>query len=395
MAALPDGDPAPSDGRLPNIGNLKNKPFSLYVHVPYCSKRCGYCDFNTYTPSELDRDDQIDSWLQSAKKETVFARKILGEELTVDTIFFGGGTPSLLEANVISEFINNVSNNFSLKKDLEITLEANPDTISQSKAEDWRKAGINRISIGMQSSAKNVLQVLDRTHKPENVLSSVKILKNAGFDNFSLDLIYGTPGESLEDWSNTLEDAIAINPPHISAYSLVIEPGTKMGSQLSRGEIKAVSDDDAADKYQLAEKMLTDNGYSWYEISNWSKENKECQHNLNYWKGNNWWGIGPGAHSHVNGVRWWNQKLPKKWRESLDQDKSPALARENLTSEQIRNEEVMLLSRLKTGINKVDFDQKNVEKLIQDKLIYEVSGKLELTLEGRLLADVVFRQLTA
>jgi oxygen-independent coproporphyrinogen-3 oxidase len=395
MAALPDGDPAPSDGRLPNIGNLKNKPFSLYVHVPYCSKRCGYCDFNTYTPSELDRDDQIDSWLQSAKKETVFARKILGEELTVDTIFFGGGTPSLLEANAISEFINNVSNNFSLKKDLEITLEANPDTISQSKAEDWRKAGINRISIGMQSSAKNVLQVLDRTHKPENVLSSVKILKNAGFDNFSLDLIYGTPGESLEDWSNTLEDAIAINPPHISAYSLVIEPGTKMGSQLSRGEIKAVSDDDAADKYQLAEKMLTDNGYSWYEISNWSKENKECQHNLNYWKGNNWWGIGPGAHSHVNGVRWWNQKLPKKWRESLDQDKSPALARENLTSEQIRNEEVMLLSRLKTGINKVDFDQKNVEKLIQDKLIYEVSGKLELTLEGRLLADVVFRQLTA
>jgi len=208
-------------------------------------------------------------------------------------------------------------------------------------------------------------------------------------------LIYGTPGESIEDWSNTLKDAIAINPPHISAYSLVIEPGTKMGSQLIRGEIKAVNDDDAADKYQLAEKMLTENGYSWYEISNWSKENKECQHNLNYWKGNNWWGIGPGAHSHINGVRWWNQKLPKKWRESLDQHQSPALARENLTNEQIRNEEVMLLSRLKSGINKANFDQKNVDKLIKDKLINEVSGNLELTLEGRLLADVVFRQLTA
>jgi oxygen-independent coproporphyrinogen-3 oxidase len=259
MAALPEGDPAPSDGKLPNVGNLKNKPFSLYVHVPYCSKRCGYCDFNTYTPSELDRDDQIESWLQSAIKETIFARKILGEKLTVDTIFFGGGTPSLLEANVISEFINNVSNHFALKKDLEITLEANPDTITQSKAEDWRKAGINRISLGMQSSAANVLQTLDRTHNPVNVLNSVEILKKAGFDNFSLDLIYGTPGESLEDWSNTLKDALAINPPHISAYSLVIEPGTKMGSQLSRGEIKAVSDDDAADKYQLAEKMLTEN----------------------------------------------------------------------------------------------------------------------------------------
>ncbi len=395
MAALPEGDPAPSDGRLPNVGNLKNKPFSLYVHVPYCSKRCGYCDFNTYTPSELDRDDQIESWLQSAIKETIFARKILGEELTVDTIFFGGGTPSLLDASVVNEFLNNVSKYFTLKKDLEITLEANPDTITQSKAEDWLKAGINRISLGMQSSAKNVLQVLDRTHNPANVLTSVEILKKAGFENFSLDLIYGTPGESLEDWSNTLKDAIAINPPHLSAYSLIIEPGTKMGSQLSRGEIKAVSDDDAADKYQLAEKMLTENGYSWYEISNWAKVNRECQHNLNYWKGNNWWGIGPGAHSHINGVRWWNQKLPKNWRESLDQDQSPALARENLTNEQIRNEEVMLLSRLKTGIDKADFDQKNVEKLIKDKLVNEVSGKLELTLEGRLLADVVFRQLTA
>jgi len=395
MAALPEGDPAPSDGKLPNIANLKNKPFSLYVHVPYCSKRCGYCDFNTYTPSELDRDDQIESWLQSAIKETIFARKILDESLTVDTIFFGGGTPSLLEASVIKEFINNVSKHFELKKDLEITLEANPDTITQSKAEDWLKAGINRISLGMQSSATNVLQVLDRTHNPANVLSSVEILKKAGFTNFSLDLIYGTPGESLEDWSNSLKDAIAINPPHISAYSLVIEPGTKMGSQLSRGEIKAVSDDDAADKYQLAEKLLNENGYSWYEISNWAKENKECQHNLNYWKGNNWWGIGPGAHSHINGVRWWNQKLPKNWRESLDRDQSPALAREKLTNEQIRNEEVMLLSRLKTGINRSDFDQKNVEKLIEDKLVNDVSGKLELTLEGRLLADVVFRQLTA
>jgi oxygen-independent coproporphyrinogen-3 oxidase len=395
MTVLPEGDPAPRDGKLSNVGNLKSKLFSLYVHVPYCTKRCGYCDFNTYTPSELDRDDQIESWLQSAIKETIFARKILGEELTVDTIFFGGGTPSLLQVSVIKEFIVNISKYFVLKKDLEITIEANPDTVTQSKAEEWWKAGINRISLGMQSSATNVLQVLDRTHNPENVLSSVENLKKVGFTNFSLDLIYGTPGESLEDWSNSLKDAIAINPPHISAYSLVIEPGTKMGAQLSRGEIKGVCDDDAANKYQIAEKMLTENGYSWYEISNWAKENKECQHNLNYWKGNNWWGIGPGAHSYINGVRWWNQKLPKNWRERLDQDQSPALARENLTNEQIRNEEVMLLIRLKTGINKSNFDQKNVDKLISDKLVTEVSGKLKLTLEGRLLADLVFRQLTA
>ena len=395
MAALPEGDPAPLDGQLPKIGDLKNKPFSLYVHVPYCSKRCGYCDFNTYTPSELDREDQIGSWLNSAVKETIFARKILGQELEIDTIFFGGGTPSLLDAEVIEEYLKIVSQQFILNSGIEITLEANPDTINETKASDWLSAGVNRISIGMQSSVKNVLQTLDRTHNPENVLNSVETIKKAGFTNFSLDLIYGTPGESIFDWEKTLKDSISINPPHISAYSLVIEPGTKMSAQLNRGEINSVSDDDAADKYQLAEKIFSENGYSWYEISNWSKNDKECRHNLNYWKGNNWWGIGPGAHSHINGVRWWNEKLPKKWREKLDNNQSPALAREELTSNQILNEEVMLLSRLKDGIYKSRFAEKNVEQLLNDDFVTEVSGNLVLTLKGRLLADEVFRQLTS
>ena len=377
MAVLPEGDPAPRDGSLPNKGELTKKPFSLYVHVPYCAKRCGYCDFNTYTPSELDREDQINSWLDSAMKETVLAKKVLEDELTN-----------------YKEFINNLQRHFHLKDNLEITLEANPDTITKEKSDLWIKSGINRISIGMQSSAKNVLQTLDRTHNPENVMNSVSILKEAGFTNFSLDLIYGTPGETLQEWKKTLEDAILINPPHISAYSLVIEPGTKMGSELNRGEIQPVNDDDAADKYQLAEKIFNDNDFSWYEISNWSKPEKECQHNLNYWLGNNWCGIGPGAHSHINGVRWWNHKLPKIWRENLELNQSPALAREVLTEKQIGDERVMLLSRLKNGILESDFEEKKIDNLIKQNLVLVDSGKIILTVEGRLLADVVFRQLT-
>jgi oxygen-independent coproporphyrinogen-3 oxidase len=395
MAALPEGSPAPLDGNLTNLFDLVNKPFSLYVHVPYCSKRCGYCDFNTYTPSELDREDQIEGWLNSAVKEIELARRVLKEELTIDTIFFGGGTPSLLDSNTVDNFIQSVKSNFKLKPGLEITIEANPDSITEEKSQRWLNSGINRVSIGMQSSTKEVLKKLDRTHNPDNVSHSVDILKKSGFDNFSLDLIYGTPGESLNDWENSLKDAIALNPPHISAYSLVIEPGTKMGAQLNRGEISQVNDDEAADKYQLADEMLNKNNYSWYEISNWAKKDKECKHNLNYWLGNNWWGIGPGAHSHVNGVRWWNHKLPKVWRELLEKQNSPALAREVLSEDQIRSEQIMLLSRLRTGLGNQELDENRIENLIANQLATLDTNKIVLTLKGRLLADEVFRQLSA
>lgn len=395
MAALPEGSPAPLDGNLTNLFDLVNKPFSLYVHVPYCSKRCGYCDFNTYTPSELDREDQIESWLNSAVKEIELARRVLKEELTIDTIFFGGGTPSLLDSNTVDNFIQSVKSNFKLKPGLEITIEANPDSITEEKSQRWLNSGINRVSIGMQSSTKEVLRKLDRTHNPDNVSHSVDILKKSGFDNFSLDLIYGTPGESLNDWENSLKDAIALNPPHISAYSLVIEPGTKMGAQLNRGEISQVNDDEAADKYQLADEILNKNNYSWYEISNWAKKDKECKHNLNYWLGNNWWGIGPGAHSHVNGVRWWNHKLPKVWRELLEKQNSPALAREVLSEDQIKSEQIMLLSRLRTGLGNQELDENRIENLIANQLATLDANKIVLTLKGRLLADEVFRQLSA
>lgn len=395
MATFPEGEPAPKDGKLPDNSNLLTKPFSLYVHVPYCSKRCGYCDFNTYTPSELDREDQISSWLESAVSETHLAKKVLAEKLEINSIFFGGGTPSLLEGHIINDFLQNVKNNFELDAEIEITIEANPDTITDEKINEWLEAGINRVSIGMQSAAKNILKILDRTHQTENVKASVDLLQKNGLNNISLDLIYGTPGETLSDWEMTLNEAISLGTPHISTYSLVIEAGTKMGAQLSRGEIDQVNDDESADKYILADEILTRNNFVWYEISNWAKNENVSRHNLNYWQGNNWWGIGPGAHSHINGTRWWNQKLPNKWRESLQQGLSPALAREILTNDQKIIEKIMLELRLKSGINIDQIDSKKVEGLVKDQLALIESGRLVLTLQGRLLADVVFRELTS
>jgi len=396
VAKMPEGEIPPLDGLLPDSSLQElNKPFSLYVHVPYCAKRCGYCDFNTYTPSELDLADQINSWLVSAKKEVQLAKKILKKDLKIDTIFFGGGTPSLLDPVDLINFMNYVKDNFELKKDIEITLEANPVTINEINASGWVDAGVNRISMGMQSSVKNVLKTLDRTHNPENVVKSFETLNKSGISNVSLDLIYGTPGESFSDWEETLNAALEIKPNHISAYALVIEPGTKMGSQLNRGEISPVDEDQSADKYNLIDKKLTSTGYQWYEISNWSKDGFECKHNLNYWYGNNWWGIGPGAHSHVGGTRWWNHKLPKKWRENLELDTSPALGREVLTSSQIEEEKLMLNIRLKTGVSKENISSENISMLISQGLIQQDHSNIYLTTQGRLLADLVYRKISS
>jgi oxygen-independent coproporphyrinogen-3 oxidase len=395
MAAVPEGDPAPLDGKLPKENfPVSAKPFSLYVHVPYCSSRCGYCDFNTYTPVELEIADQINTWTRTAVKEIEFARNIVDEDIEIDTIFFGGGTPSLLENTDLETFFNSLKNNFKLSKNIEITIEANPDTISESKVQAWLKSGINRVSIGMQSSVVNVLKTLDRTHNPENVQKSVEILKANNLNNFSLDLIYGTPGENILDWEKSIISALNLGPSHISAYSLVIEPGTKMGVDLKRGRIKPTQDDEMADKYLLAEKLFLQNGFDWYEISNWSKNNQNCRHNLNYWKSNNWWGIGPGAHSHINGIRWWNLKLPKMWREKLESNNSPALARETLTAEQISDEKIMLLIRLREGFDLNLISPEILKNLVEEDLVVRLNGSGVLTLKGRLLADMVFSQIS-
>ena len=389
------GELAPLDGNLDiEFNNLLNKPFSVYIHVPYCKKRCGYCDFNTYTPNELDVNDQIDSWAEATVKEIKLAKKVLKEYLVIDTIFFGGGTPSLIGNNELSYVLNTLKENFYFANDLEITLEANPDDINDEKIEIWQENDINRISIGMQSSSKKVLQILDRTHDQLNIEKSAKLLRKHGFSNFSFDLIYGTPGESLEEWQESLEFALSLNPTHLSAYSLVIEPGTKMGNDLKTNKIQKVNDDLVADKYLLADEILENHGFKWYEISNWSSNNLKSRHNLNYWKNNNWWGFGPGAHSHIEGNRWWNLKLPNQWRERLENNYSPAKAREILTSEQKLSENIMLSLRLNSGLDSKQFSSEIINDLIKDGLIYLNERNLVLTKRGRLLADQVFLQLS-
>ena len=395
MAQEPIGEIAPLDGNLDiEFNNLLNKPFAIYIHVPYCKKRCGYCDFNTYTPNELDVNDQIDSWASATVKEIGLAKKVLKKDLIIDTIFFGGGTPSLISNNELSYVLNALKENFHFANNVEITLEANPDDISDEKIEIWQKNNINRISIGMQSSSKKVLQILDRTHNQLNIEKSAKLLSKQGFSNFSFDLIYGTPGESLEEWQESLEFALSLNPTHLSAYSLVIEPGTKMGNDLKANKIQKVNDDLVADKYLLADEILENHGFKWYEISNWSSNNLISRHNLNYWQNNNWWGFGPGAHSHIEGIRWWNLKLPNQWRERLENNYSPAKAREILTSEQKLSENIMLSLRLNSGLDSKQFSSRIINDLIKDDLIYLNERNFVLTKRGRLLADQVFLQLS-
>ncbi|MFZ9875755.1 MAG: radical SAM family heme chaperone HemW [Candidatus Nanopelagicales bacterium] len=395
MAQEPIADIAPLDGNLDiEFNNLLNKPFSVYIHVPYCKKRCGYCDFNTYTPNELDVNDQIDSWAEATVKEIKLAKKVLKKDLKIDTIFFGGGTPSLISNNELSYVLNALKENFHFANNIEITLEANPDDINDEKIEIWQENNINRISIGMQSSSKKVLQILDRTHDQLNIEKSAKLLSKHGLSNFSFDLIYGTPGESLEEWQESLEFALSLNPTHLSAYSLVIEPGTKMGNDLKTNKIQKVNDDLVADKYLLADEILENHGFKWYEISNWSSNNLKSRHNLNYWKNNNWWGFGPGAHSHIEGNRWWNLKLPNQWRERLENNYSPAKAREILTSEQKLSENIMLSLRLNSGLDSKQFSSEIINDLIKVGLIYLNERNLVLTKRGRLLADQVFLQLS-
>jgi oxygen-independent coproporphyrinogen-3 oxidase len=286
---------------------------SFYVHIPYCVKRCGYCDFNTYTPAEL----QISTGLTQISKsyidlligEIELAKTQVGDA-TVPTIFFGGGTPSLMEPFDIARVIQTIDNEFGLSKDCEITLETNPDTVDMEKLAAFKAAGVNRISFGMQSAVPHVLATLDRTHNPANLPQVTKWAAEVGFKDVSVDLIYGTPGESLTDWQTSIDVALALPVNHISAYALIVEEGTKLANAIKRGEVANVDDDLTAEKYLMADAAFNKAGFTWYELSNWSKSGGESKHNIAYWLNKNWWGAGPGAHSHLNGKRWWNVKHP-------------------------------------------------------------------------------------
>ena len=404
-SVLPEGEPAPPDGSLPAsaLAGLGTRPFGFYVHVPFCTVRCGYCDFNTYTASELGEVPGASrtSYADAAIAEVRLARRVLGDaDLPVDTVFFGGGTPTLLPPHDLTRIVAAVRDEFGLADGAEVTTESNPDSVDADDLAALREGGVNRVSFGMQSSVPHVLRVLDRTHDPRRVPQVVRWAREAGFEQVSLDLIYGTPGESLDDWSASLDAALACEPDHVSAYALIVEEGTALARQIRRGEVAMTDDDDLADKYLQADEALEKAGLSWYEVSNWARgPAAACRHNVGYWTGGDWWGVGPGAHGHVGGVRWWNVKHPTPYAVRIAEVRSPAQAREVLDAETRRVERVLLETRLRDGLplDVLDDDGRAaVPAQVARGLVEEdplARGRVVLTTRGRLLADAVVRDL--
>ncbi|GAB2448271.1 oxygen-independent coproporphyrinogen-3 oxidase [Conyzicola lurida] len=403
-SALPLADPAPADGLLPSsvMDAAASRHLGIYVHVPFCRVRCGYCDFNTYTSEEL-RGAKRSDYAGQAIEEVALAGRVLREsglpERRVSTVFFGGGTPTLLPVTDLAAMLASVIDGWGLEPGAEVTTEANPDSVDRDYLFALKAAGFTRVSFGMQSAVPHVLATLERTHDPKRIPLVVAWAREAGLQ-VSLDLIYGTPGESLLDWEASIDAVLAENPDHISAYALIIEDGTKLARQIRRGEVARPDDDLQADMYELLDAKLAAAGYDWYEVSNWSRDSAHrSRHNLSYWQGHDWWGIGPGSHSHVGGVRWWNVKHPSAYADRILAGLSPAAGRETLDAETRRVERVLLLTRIREGLRIDELEPSGrtaVAGLIADELVNAAAalrGSVELTLRGRLLADAVVRRL--
>lgn len=398
---LPDGEIVPDNGLLPNSAAVgaSQRTLSAYLHIPFCSHRCGYCDFNTYTSTEL-RGVTREGYLASLEGEIGFAARVLRNSgvptRSLSSVFIGGGTPTLMPAASLTKTLAVLRDNFDVQPGAEITVEANPDTLSADYLEQLAVAGVTRLSVGMQSAVPHVLATLERTHNPDNVGVAVEWAKDAGLA-VSVDLIYGTPGESLDDWKRSIDVALSYQLDHISAYSLIVEEGTAMARKISRGEIPEPDGDLQADMYEFADDSFSTTGLHWYEISNWARSAAtESMHNRAYWTGQDWWGFGPGAHSHIGGVRFWNAKHPAAYGERLANGITPALGREVLSDEERNLEQYLLESRLREGILAAKVEQSIRNDLVNDRLVtLENEGeRIVLTRRGRLLADEVARRLT-
>lgn len=379
---------------LPDVRVVDGHPFGLYVHVPFCVTRCGYCDFNTYTPAELGGVNP-DAWLGALRTELELAAARLRPP-PVNTVFVGGGTPSLLGGARLALLLDMVREHFALAPDAEITTEANPESTWPEFFDAIRAAGYTRVSLGMQSAAPRVLGVLDRIHTPNRSADAAREALAAGFEHVSLDLIYGTPGESDEDLLWSLDTAIETGVDHVSAYALVVEEGTALARRVRRGELAAPDDDVLAHRYELVDARLSQAGLSWYEVSNWSRPGGQCRHNLGYWDGGQWWGAGPGAHGYVGTTRWWNVKHPNAYAERLNAAALPVAGFEQLGSEALHTEDVLLKIRLRQGLP-VDLlnpaERERVQGVVADGLLVRDGDRLVLTPRGRLLADGVVRTL--
>jgi putative oxygen-independent coproporphyrinogen III oxidase len=400
----PTGEPVPADGSLPELSTarLGAAAFGVYVHVPFCLTRCGYCDFNTYTAAELGSGASREGYAALAIEEIRLAARVLGGQAgPVQTVFFGGGTPTLLPPASLGAMLRAIDAELGLARDAEVTAEANPETVDERSLAALRAEGVTRLSVGMQSAAPHVLAVLDRVHEPGRPQRCVRWARAAGFRQVSLDLIYGTPGETDADWLASLDAALEAGPDHLSAYSLIVEDGTRLAARIRRGELPAPDDDVLADRYVMADERLSAAGLDWYEVSNWAAgPASPCRHNQLYWTGGDWWGVGPGAHSHVGGTRWWNVRHPAAYAQRIAAGASPGQARELLTDSERATERIMLLTRLAAGcpvaeltsVGRAAAAQAAADGLVSDEAL--AAGLVRLTQRGRLLADAVIRAIT-
>ena len=403
--SLPVGEPVPIDGSLPSqvTAGASARDFGVYVHVPFCTVRCGYCDFNTYTQADMP-GVAIGDYHHLVLAEMNFAAQVMEHanlpSRPVSTVFFGGGTPSLLDPGVIVGTVEAIKQLWGLADTVEVTMEANPDSLDLSAISDLVDGGVTRFSLGMQSGVQEVLDTLDRTHRPERVPDVVAAIRQAGAQ-VSLDVIYGTPGETVDMWAETLKQVVALDVDHVSAYSLIVEPGTAMARKIARGELATIDDDTHAHMYEQADDALGAAGFHWYEVSNWSTTPEtRSRHNLSYWTSEDWWGIGPGAHSHIGGVRWWNAKHPTAWADRLRSGSTPAVGREVLDKATRQVEDVLLRVRTIDGVaisQCPGASPEIISRYIAGGLIdgpAALSGRVVLTRAGRLVADYVARELT-
>lgn len=401
MARLPAGDPAPPDGHLPAdaLATLDERPFGVYVHVPFCASRCGYCDFNTYVPGESGSD--VAGYVDALLTELRLAGRVLGDEHPpAATVYVGGGTPTLLPPGELARVLEGVRAHLGIAEGAEITVEANPESVDAAALVQLRDAGFTRISLGMQSAVPSVLQTLHREHAPGRAIEAAHEARAAGFEQVSVDLIYGAPGETADDWRASLDAALAARPTHVSTYSLVVEPGTLLAAQVRRGEVTVPTEDVVVDRFETADRVLAAAGLHWYETCSWAlEEAARSRHNLGYWTGANWWGAGPGAHSHVGGVRWWNHLHPRTWAARLADGESPAAGRERPAADALRLERVMLGLRLADGVRLTDLSAagraaaaRKVDAGLLEPAAH-AAGRAVLTRHGRLLADPVTLEL--
>ncbi len=394
-------DPATVDQPELVLRDFGGGPFGIYIHVPFCATRCGYCDFNTYTAGELGTSASPQSWFEALRGELATAAARFEEFPSavppVHTVFVGGGTPSLLGGDGLADVLTAIRDNFTLAPGAEVTTESNPESTSPAFFERLLEGGFTRVSLGMQSAAPHVLKVLDRTHTPGRAVAAAREARAAGFGHVNLDLIYGTPGERDADLDASLDAVLAAGVDHVSAYSLIVEDGTALARRVRRGELPAPDDDVLAARYERIDSRLEAAGLRWYEVSNWAAdEDARCRHNLGYWDGGDWLGAGPGAHSHVGGVRWWNVKHPARYADRVALGGLPAAGWETLTEQEQYTERVMLKVRLRTGLLVQELDASGraaAEGVIADGLAERIQGRLHLTDRGRLLADGVVRTL--